>query len=104
MTDLANLKPPIIKIDLQMDVGLHPKDCVLAVEYFVKHLCQASRKDAGEATMMLLVAAVHLAIKHSKQAPQEVINHLGVALGHAVGTALGWWPIKEPEKKTLLHS
>jgi hypothetical protein len=106
MTDVPNMPPPpTVKINVEFEIGLHPKDCVLAVEHFVSMLCQKMKKDPAEATMMLLTAAVHLSLKHTKLSTHDHLQGMGTALGHAVGASLGWWPPKDMnQKKTILHS
>ena len=103
MTDVPMPKPLTFKLDVKMEVGVHPKDHVLAIEHFVKVLCKASGKDPAEATMMLLTAAAHLSISYSKLPVETTIPQLGTALGLAAGAAVGWWPPKQGPK-TILHS
>jgi hypothetical protein len=103
MTDVPNMPPPpMVKINVEFEIGLHPKDCVLAVEHFTKLLCQKAKKEPQEAILMLLTAAVHMALAYSKDSAQVVLPWIGKELGKAAAIALEWWPLKE--KKTILHS
>ncbi len=104
MTEIPKLPPPpTVKLNIEIEVGLHPKDRVLATEYFVKALCKAAKLDPAEAVMMLMTAAVHISLAYSKEPMNVVLPNMGTALGAAAGAAVKWWPPKD-FKKLILHS
>ena len=77
---------PAMQFQLMGKISADPRECVLAVEGCVRAICQATEKDPAEGTMMLLVAAVHMADTYAKR--HRTIAENSTLMAECLGDAI----------------
>lgn len=72
-----------------------PRGRVLAIEAACQAICEDLNEDAAEGTMMLLTAAVHIAMKHSKKSVKEMAPIMAECLGNAIVAADDFFTLRK---------
>lgn len=78
-------------ISIRGSVPGTPKEQVIAVEAFVKAICQQSGKDPADVVMVLMTAAAHIATAHVDARTYSASTVLTAAVPHAVAAAKGFF-------------
>lgn len=72
----------------------NPKDRILAIEAAAKAICQSINQDPADATMCLLTAAVHTAMKYAIPGT-DIQDLMANSLFEAITCAQGFFPTEK---------
>lgn len=83
-----------MKVIIEDKAPLDPQQRVLALEAAAEAICRSVGQDPADATMALLTAAVHMAMKHSGKSAKDLTERLAYVLGCATVAADDWFTPK----------